>query len=68
MPDVQRQKPGGVNYRLNTTVIFTNQIRQEIGGMFGNPKMTWSTETQKLFKDASDQVAKLQPLLMREVD
>jgi RecA/RadA recombinase len=68
MPDIQRQKLGGVNHRLNTTVILTNKIRQEIGGMFGNPKITWSTETQKLFKDASDQVAKLQPLLMREVD
>ena len=34
------RKLSGVTNRSNTTVIFTNQIRQKIGVMFGNPETT----------------------------
>jgi len=34
------RKLSGVTNRSNTTVIFTNQIRQKIGVMFGNPEIT----------------------------
>ncbi len=56
------RKLSGVIKQTNTTVIFTNQLRQKIGVMFGNPETTTGGQALKFYASIRLDVRRIQSI------
>jgi recombination protein RecA len=56
------RKLSGVIKQTNTTVIFTNQLRQKIGVMFGNPETTTGGQALKFYASVRLDVRRIQSI------
>ena len=56
------RKLSGVIKQTNTAVIFTNQLRQKIGVMFGNPETTTGGNALKFYASVSLDVRRIQSI------
>ncbi len=56
------RKLAGVIKQTNTTVIFTNQLRQKIGVMFGNPETTTGGQALKYYCSVRMDIRRIQAI------
>lgn len=56
------RKLAGVIKQTNTTVIFTNQLRQKIGVMFGNPETTTGGQALKYYCSVRMDIRRIQSI------
>jgi recombination protein RecA len=56
------RKLSGVTKQTNTTVMFTNQLRQKIGVMFGNPETTTGGNALKFYASVRLDIRKIQSI------
>ncbi|MBI1856143.1 MAG: recombinase RecA [Chloroflexi bacterium] len=61
MSQALRKLSGAIN-QTKTTVIFTNQLRQKIGVMFGNPETTTGGQALKLYASVRRDVRRIQAI------
>lgn len=61
MSQALRKLSGAIN-QTNTTVIFTNQLRQKIGVMFGNPETTTGGQALKFYASVRLDVRRIQSI------
>ena len=65
MSQALRKLSGAIN-QTKTTVIFTNQLRQKIGVMFGNPETTTGGQALKFYASLRLDVRRIQAIKMGE--
>ena len=65
MSQALRKLSGAIN-QTKTTVIFTNQLRQKIGVMFGNPETTTGGQALKFYASVRLDVRRIQAIKMGE--
>jgi recombination protein RecA len=65
MSQALRKLSGAIN-QTKTTVIFTNQLRQKIGVMFGNPETTTGGQALKFYASLRLDVRRIQSIKMGE--
>jgi recombination protein RecA len=65
MSQALRKLSGAIN-QTKTTVIFTNQLRQKIGVMFGNPETTTGGQALKFYASTRLDVRRIQAIKMGE--
>src|ERR1043165_7005738 len=65
MSQALRKLSGAIN-QTKTTVIFTNQLRQKIGVMFGNPETTTGGQALKFYASVRLDVRRIQDIKMGE--
>jgi recombination protein RecA len=63
MSQALRKLSGAIN-QTKTTVIFTNQLRQKIGVMFGNPETTTGGQALKFYASIRLDVRRVQSIKM----
>lgn len=56
------RKITGITSRLNCTIIFTNQIREKIGVMFGNPETTPGGRALKFYASVRMEIRRIESL------
>jgi len=56
------RKITGISSRLNCTIIFTNQIREKIGVMFGNPETTPGGRALKFYASVRMEIRRIESL------
>ena len=56
------RKMSGVIKQTNTVVIFTNQLREKIGVMFGNPETTPGGNALKFYSSVRMDIRRIQSL------
>jgi recombination protein RecA len=56
------RKLSGVIQRTNTAVLFTNQLREKIGEVFGSPETTTGGQALKFYASVRLDVRRIQPL------
>ncbi len=61
MSQALRKLSGAIN-QTKTTVVFTNQLRQKIGVMFGNPETTTGGQTLKFYASIRLDVRRIQAI------
>src|SRR5690606_41541067 len=61
MSQALRKLSGAIN-QTKTTVIFTNQLRQKIGVMFGNPETTTGGQALKFYASVRLDVRRIQAI------
>ncbi|HEX8673461.1 MAG TPA: recombinase RecA [Longimicrobium sp.] len=66
MSQALRKLTGAIN-RSNTTVIFTNQIREKIGVMFGNPETTTGGRALKFYASLRIDIRRIGSIKDKEV-
>jgi recombination protein RecA len=66
MSQALRKLTGSIN-RSNTTVIFTNQIREKIGVMFGNPETTTGGRALKFYASLRIDIRRIGSIKDKEV-
>jgi recombination protein RecA len=65
MSQALRKLSGAIN-QTKTTVVFTNQLRQKIGVMFGNPETTTGGQALKFYASVRLDVRRIQAIKMGE--
>lgn len=65
MSQALRKLSGAIN-QTKTTVIFTNQLRQKIGVMFGNPETTTGGQALKFYASVRLDVRRIQAIKLGE--
>ena len=60
------RKLTGISHKTNTTVIFINQIRMQIGVMFGNPETTTGGKALKFYSSVRVEVRRRAQIKMGE--
>jgi recombination protein RecA len=65
MSQALRKLSGAIN-QTKTTVVFTNQLRQKIGVMFGNPETTTGGNALKFYASVRLDVRRIQAIKMGE--
>jgi recombination protein RecA len=65
MSQALRKLSGAIN-QTKTTVVFTNQLRQKIGVMFGNPETTTGGQALKFYASTRLDVRRIQAIKMGE--
>ena len=65
MSQALRKLSGAIN-QTKTCVIFTNQLRQKIGVMFGNPETTTGGQALKFYASVRLDVRRIQSIKMGE--
>jgi len=61
------RKITGITSRLNCTIIFTNQIREKIGVMFGNPETTPGGRALKFYASVRMEIRRIESLTEGDV-
>jgi len=65
MSQALRKLSGAIN-QTKTAVIFTNQLRQKIGVMFGNPETTTGGQALKFYASIRLDVRRIQSIIVRK--